>query len=243
MDHFDTFGQLIRKFRQERGETLAELAENLTPFLHDEGGKISVAMLSRIETDDRSPSPKVAVALADYFGVPPEEALALLAIAKTSRQWASSSASRPEPRIDAARFDASGVDEVSIESAMVLGTESPSASRQSRGLDSRQALRDAASKVRASAALGSTASPTAATRSNRSAPSPQRPRTSDTLREPLGSPRDLNDLLDVVEITVRQLERSASQISQSQIAGSREAERAASLSARLARVFTDRWTD
>ena len=75
----ETFGQLIRRLRSERGETLAQVAERITDGVGTEPAKLSVPMLSRIETDDRFPSTRTAVAIAEYFGVDPEMAIGLLA--------------------------------------------------------------------------------------------------------------------------------------------------------------------
>lgn len=232
MEHFDTFGQLIRRFRQERGETLAELAENIAPLLPDEGRKISVAMLSRIETDDRSPSPKVATALAEYFGIPAEDAIALLAIAKTSRQWASS-ASRTDSLMEphAERFAASAA--MAADRSDILGADSASESMTSSGVDSRQALRDAATRVRAAASVGPR---DPSTFPYASGEEPAR-------REPSRAHHDLNDMLDMVDIAVRQLERTTQQSPPSPSQRRRLARRATDLSTRLGHVFGDRWVD
>lgn len=89
----ETFGQLVRRLRNERGLTLAQVADQLGSYLA-EGDGVSVAMLSRIETDDRIPSVRIADAMAEFYGIEQDLALELLAESQVSRRFSAADASR-----------------------------------------------------------------------------------------------------------------------------------------------------
>ncbi|MDI6692516.1 MAG: helix-turn-helix transcriptional regulator [Anaerosomatales bacterium] len=57
-------GQTLRALRVSRNETLHDVSR---------ATGLSVAMLSRIERGERSASPSAILALADHFGLPPQE--------------------------------------------------------------------------------------------------------------------------------------------------------------------------
>ncbi|MDI6712792.1 MAG: helix-turn-helix transcriptional regulator [Anaerosomatales bacterium] len=60
----NTVGHTIRSLRASRNETLSQVAR---------ATGLSIAMLSRIERGERSPSPTAVLALARHFGLPPHE--------------------------------------------------------------------------------------------------------------------------------------------------------------------------
>lgn len=113
----ETFGQLLRRLRTQRGETLAQVAENLSRGDGDGGARVSIPMLSRIETDDRYPSTRVAVAIAAYYGVPADEAIVILTESQAHRKWSSLSemerGAQPLPRLSAARIESDQPQEAS----------------------------------------------------------------------------------------------------------------------------------
>ncbi len=75
----DTLGDTLRGLRHARGLTLEEVAE---------ATGVSIAMLSRAERDQRTPSPQVLGQLAEYYGVVPLM-LERLAVAERFRHRAS----------------------------------------------------------------------------------------------------------------------------------------------------------
>lgn len=60
------FGQILRKLRKLRGETLDQVASSTG---------LSIAMLSRLERGERLPSPDSVHVLAEHFGLPADELL------------------------------------------------------------------------------------------------------------------------------------------------------------------------
>lgn len=214
MDKFETFGQLIRMHRQARGETLAELAENLTPYLPDQDAGISVAMLSRIETDDRMPSAKVASALADYYGMPVDETIALLAIAKTTRGWRSAPVVESDRRFAASD---SRSQRSTTETATFESTPQGQTVREQRGRD---AIREAAAKVRGASPLAGASS--AASHGG------------------AAGVRNLEDMIMAAELTIQMLERTASGVGLTPTQRHRLSQRVASLADRLSRAFDPR---
>ncbi len=68
-----TFGEWVRQQRQERRLTRQELSERVG---------ISVAMLRKIEGDERRPSAQIAELLASAFGIPPPEQQTFVRVAR-----------------------------------------------------------------------------------------------------------------------------------------------------------------
>lgn len=93
------FGSRLRHLRHERGETLEQMSE---------ATGLSVAMLSRIETGQRHPSPDSVEVLAKHFGLPVEELMSVTIANRMvdrygpeSSWWAAErmrSTPEPEPR-------------------------------------------------------------------------------------------------------------------------------------------------
>ncbi|MHB1341695.1 MAG: helix-turn-helix domain-containing protein [Coriobacteriia bacterium] len=63
---YSDLGDTLRTLRLSRGETLTDVAD---------ATGVSVAMLSRLERGQRSPSPETLCVLAGHFGLPAEEML------------------------------------------------------------------------------------------------------------------------------------------------------------------------
>jgi len=98
----ETLGQLLRAIRHQRRETLEEVSQ---------ATGISIAMLSRVERDQRSPSPSVIAELAEYYSIPDEVLMGRAAAQNLatksdprSRRWASRWLSDTPPDIEAEDF-------------------------------------------------------------------------------------------------------------------------------------------
>lgn len=65
-DHMESFGQLIRRLRKEKGEPLRTVASHLD---------IDQAVLSKLEKEKRKPSKALVIKLAKYFGMDEKEML------------------------------------------------------------------------------------------------------------------------------------------------------------------------
>lgn len=147
----ETFGQTLRRLRTQRGETLAQVAENLTRGEGEFATKVSIPMLSRIETDDRYPSTRTAVAIAAYFGVPADEAIALLTESQARRKWSTLSeierGAQPLPQIAALSFEpADAPSEATSIEARSTGP-APSGSRLRESLRAEEARFSSARRV------------------------------------------------------------------------------------------------
>lgn len=99
----DRLGQSLRAMRTMRGETLADVAR---------ATGISIALLSRIERGERSPSPETVEALAGYFEIPVERLAAEAAANQVRSRWGDrTSADAMKLNVDnAAGLDARHVD-------------------------------------------------------------------------------------------------------------------------------------
>ena len=127
----ETFGQVVRRLRAQRGETLAQVVNNLNEGKGSAPTKVSIPMLSRIETDDRYPSTRTAVAIAEYYGVPASEAVALLTESQARRKWSTlSPLERGSQPLPAAAPD------LALSAAQALGFSD-------EAMDSRARLREA----------------------------------------------------------------------------------------------------
>lgn len=78
-----TLGQKLRTLRNERGETLQQVADTVG---------VSVALMSRIENGHRSPNPRTLNALAAHFGMPADELFAAALEDQARGRWGDASA-------------------------------------------------------------------------------------------------------------------------------------------------------